>query len=111
MTLPSRVTVPTAGVICQIDADFSHDPRELPNLIAAAGGADLVIGSRYVPGGTLHNWPWHRVALSAFANHYVRLITRLPVRDCTSGFRAWRRELLARLPLNRIVSDGYAIKV
>ena len=100
-----------ATVVCQMDADFSHDPAELPRLIAATDAADLVIGSRYVPGGTLRNWPWHRVALSAFANWYVRAITRLPVHDCTSGFRAWRRELLARLPLQQIVSDGYAFQV
>ncbi len=100
-----------ATCICQMDADFSHDPGELPRLIAAARDADLVIGSRYVPGGTLRNWPWHRLALSAFANGYVRAITRLPVRDCTSGFRVWRRELLARLPLQQIVSEGYAFQV
>ena len=97
--------------ICQMDADFSHDPGELPRLIEAAGDADLVIGSRYVPGGTLRNWPWHRLALSAFANWYVRAITRLPVRDCTSGFRVWRSELLSRLPLQQIVSEGYAFQV
>ena len=74
--------------------------RTLPRLLAASAHADLVIGSRYVPGGTLRNWPTHRVVLSAFANWYVRAITRLPVRDCTSGFRCWRRELLARLPLD-----------
>jgi dolichol-phosphate mannosyltransferase len=100
-----------ATVIGQMDADFSHDPRELPKLIAAADDADLVIGSRYVPGGTLHNWPWHRVALSAFANRYVRGITRMPLKDCTSGFRVWRKPLLERLPLREIVSDGYAFQV
>jgi dolichol-phosphate mannosyltransferase len=97
--------------VCQMDADFSHDPADVPRLLAASDRADLVIGSRYVPGGTLHNWPWHRVMLSAFANAYVRAITRLPVRDCTAGFRCWRRELLARLPLDRIMSDGYAFQV
>jgi dolichol-phosphate mannosyltransferase len=97
--------------ICQMDADFSHDPAALPQLIAATDRADLVIGSRYVPGGEVGNWPAHRVMLSAFANWYVRKITRLPVHDCTSGFRCWRRELLARLPLDRIVSDGYAFQV
>jgi dolichol-phosphate mannosyltransferase len=100
-----------ASLVCQMDADFSHDPGELPRLIDAARTADLVIGSRYVPGGTLRNWPWHRVALSAFANWYVRAITRLPVHDGTSGFRVWRRELLSRLPLRQIVSDGYAFQV
>ena len=97
--------------VCQMDADFSHDPADVRRLLDASRDADLVIGSRYVPGGTLHNWPAHRVMLSAFANWYVRAITRLPVRDCTSGFRCWRRELLARLRLDRIVSDGYAFQV
>jgi dolichol-phosphate mannosyltransferase len=97
--------------ICQMDADFSHDPADLPRLLDAARDADLVVGSRYVPGGALRNWPAHRVMLSAFANGYVRAITRLRVRDCTSGFRCWRRDLLARLPLERILSDGYAFQV
>jgi dolichol-phosphate mannosyltransferase len=97
--------------ICQMDADFSHDPAALPDLLAATGRADLVIGSRYIHGGALRHWPAHRLMLSRFANWYVRAITRLPVHDCTSGFRCWRRDLLARLPLDRIVSDGYAFLV
>lgn len=97
--------------ICQMDADFSHDPAALPGLLDATGHADLVIGSRYIPGGALRHWPAHRVMLSRFANWYVRAITRLPVHDCTSGFRCWTRDLLARLPLDRIVSDGYAFLV
>src|SRR5262245_55565341 len=88
--------------VCQMDADFSHDPSELPRLLEAAATGDLVIGSRYVPGGALQNWPMHRVALSRVANWYVRSITRLPVHDCTSGFRCWSRDLLSRLPLDRI---------
>lgn len=97
--------------ICQIDADLSHDPAALPQLLTAATAADLVIGSRYVPGGELRNWPAHRLVLSRFANWYIRAITRLPVRDCTSGFRCWTRGLLARMPLDRIVSNGYAFQV
>ena len=97
--------------ICQMDADFSHDPAELPRLLDASADADLVIGSRYVPGGALRHWPVHRAMLSTFANWYVRAITRLPVHDCTSGFRCWTRTLLTRLPLDRIVSDGYAFQV
>ena len=97
--------------VCQMDADFSHDPSELPRLLDAATTADLVIGSRYVPGGALRNWPVHRVVLSRIANLYVRSITRLPVYDCTSGFRCWSRDLLSRLPLDRIVSDGYSFQV
>jgi dolichol-phosphate mannosyltransferase len=97
--------------ICQMDADLSHDPAELPRLLAATAQADLVIGSRYIPGGELRQWPAHRLMLSAFANWYVRTITRLSVHDCTSGFRCWTRGLLARLPLERIMSDGYAFQV
>ena len=97
--------------VCQMDADFSHDPSELPRLLDAAATGDLVIGSRYVPGGALRNWPRHRVVLSRVANWYVRSITRLPVHDCTSGFRCWSRDLLSRLPLDRIVSDGYSFQV
>ena len=97
--------------ICQIDADFSHDPAALPQLLTAATAADLVIGSRYIPGGELRNWPAHRLVLSRFANWYIRAITRLPVHDCTSGFRCWTRGLLARMPLDRFVSNGYAFQV
>jgi dolichol-phosphate mannosyltransferase len=97
--------------ICQMDADLSHSPAELPRLLAAADDADLVIGSRYIPGGTLRNWAAHRVMLSTVANWYVRAITRLPAHDCTSGFRCWRRELLVRLPLEAIRSDGYAFQI
>src|SRR5688500_17364407 len=82
--------------VLQMDADLSHDPDDVPRLLQASGDADLVLGSRYVPDGRLRNWPLRRRLLSVFANHYVRIITRMPVRDCTSGFRCWRRELLAR---------------
>jgi dolichol-phosphate mannosyltransferase len=95
-----------------MDADLSHDPRFLPALIASAEqGADLTIGSRYMKGGTVENWPLRRKILSAFANTYVRTATGLRVRDCTAGFRCWRREGLARLPLERINSDGYSFLV
>lgn len=100
-----------ATLICQMDADFSHNPADVPRLVAAAQQADLIVASRYVPGGDVRNWPWRRRALSAFANRYVRAITGLPVRDATSGFRCWRRELLMRLPLTGIVSEGYAFQV
>ena len=98
-------------VICQMDADFSHDPMCLPVLIDATGDADVVIGSRYVPGGAIVNWPRRRLFLSRFANLYVRMITRMTPRDCTSGYRCWRRETLASLPLDEFVSDGYAFLV
>jgi dolichol-phosphate mannosyltransferase len=98
-------------LICQMDADFSHDPAALPSLLAAADRADVVIGSRYVRGGGVVNWPLHRRLLSRFANLYVRAITRLDARDCTSGYRCWRREALASMPLDRFVSDGYSFLV
>ena len=98
-------------VICQMDADLSHDPRHLPALIAATEQADVVIGSRYVPGGAIRNWPRRRRLLSRLANIYIRQITRLNARDCTSGYRCWRREALAAMPLDRFVSDGYSFLV
>src|SRR5262249_53750719 len=101
-----------ADLICQMDADLSHDPKYLPDMVAAAAnGADMVIGSRYLHGVSVVNWPLRRLVLSAFANNYIRTVTRMPVRDCTSGFRCWRREALHRIPLERIVSDGYAFLV
>ncbi len=98
-------------VICQMDADLSHDPAQLPRLIGAAANADVVIGSRYVPGGKILNWPLRRRLLSRFANIYVRTVTRLSARDCTSGYRCWRRETLAEMPLDRFISDGYSFLV
>ena len=98
-------------VICQMDADLSHDPAHLPDLIAATAHADVVIGSRYIPGGAIVNWPKRRRLLSRFANIYIRTVTRLGARDCTSGYRCWRREALARLPLDRFISEGYSFLV
>lgn len=95
--------------VCQMDADLSHDPKYLPEMRAlAVGGADLVIGSRYLNGISVVNWPLRRIILSQFANFYIRTVTGLGLRDITTGYRCWRREALARLPLDRIVSDGYA---
>jgi dolichol-phosphate mannosyltransferase len=95
--------------VCQMDADLSHDPKYLPEMIAkAAAGADLVIGSRYLNGISVVNWPLRRIILSSFANFYIRTVTGLHMRDITTGYRCWRRESLAKLPLDRIVSDGYA---
>jgi dolichol-phosphate mannosyltransferase len=101
----------TADLICQMDADLSHNPDYLPALTAAAADHDVVIGSRYLNGVSVVNWPLHRIFLSTFANKYIRAVTRLTPRDCTSGFRCWRREALARLPLAGMVSDGYAFLV
>ncbi len=100
-------------IVCQMDADFSHDPQYLPDMVRGLteGGHDLVIGSRYLNGVSVVNWPLRRLILSTFANNYVRTITGLPARDCTSGYRCWRREALAKLPLRQFVSDGYAFLV
>jgi len=98
-------------VICQMDADLSHDPRHLPALVRAIGQADLVIGSRYIAGGDIVNWPLRRRLLSRFANYYIRTVTRLNARDCTSGYRCWRRDALARLALDDFISDGYSFLV
>jgi dolichol-phosphate mannosyltransferase len=100
-----------ADVICQMDADLSHGPEYLPQLIGATREYDLVIGSRYVNGISVVNWPLRRLILSTAANAYVRAITRLPVRDCTAGYRAWRRTTLERVPLDRISSEGYSFQV
>jgi len=106
-----RALAENADVVCQMDADLSHDPAYLPAIIAATAGSDVVIGSRYVPGGAIENWPRRRRMLSRMANVYIRATTRLDVRDCTSGYRCWRREALAALPLDQIVSDGYSFLV
>jgi dolichol-phosphate mannosyltransferase len=101
----------SADLICQMDADWSHDPSYLPSLVEAAANHDVVIGSRYLNGVSVVNWPLQRIILSTFANRYVRAVTHLSPRDCTSGYRCWRREALAKLPLERVVSDGYAFLV
>ena len=100
-----------ADVVVQMDADLSHDPMYLPPLVAATEDADLVVGSRYVRGISVINWPLRRLVLSTMGNRYVRTVTGLPIRDCTAGFRAWRRRALAALPLDRILSDGYSFQV
>jgi dolichol-phosphate mannosyltransferase len=109
--LRKAIADPNVDLVCQMDADLSHDPSYLPALAAATVDHDLVIGSRYLNGVSVVNWPLHRIFLSAFANRYIRTVTSLTARDCTSGFRCWRREALARLPLDRMVSDGYAFLV
>jgi dolichol-phosphate mannosyltransferase len=101
----------TADLICQMDADLSHNPDYLPDLVAAASASDLVIGSRYLNGVSVVNWPLHRIFLSAFANRYIRFVTRLRTTDCTAGFRCWRRDALAKIPLGRMRSDGYSFLV
>ena len=106
-----RALAGDAELIFQMDGDLSHDPQYLPAMASAAAEADLVIGSRYLKGVSVVNWPLRRIILSAFANRYIRSVTRLQVTDCTSGYRCWRREALAPIPLDRLVSDGYAFIV
>ncbi len=100
-------------VLVQMDADFQHDPSAVPALLAAIDdGADMAIGSRYVPGGALPpSWPWFRRALSRGGNRYARVMLRLPVADATAGFRAHRAELLRRLQLAEMRADGYGFQI
>lgn len=97
--------------IIEMDADFSHDPKELPNLIAASGEYDLVIGSRYVKGVNVINWPLGRLILSVLASKYTRFITGLPLHDCTAGFKCFHRKVLEAIDLNKIDSDGYSFQI
>ena len=106
-----RAILEDVDVVCQMDADLSHDPQQLPDLIAASSRADLVIGSRYIPGGRIVNWPIRRELLSRGANTYIRAVTRLAPHDCTSGYRCWQRKALASLPLDKVFSDGYSFLI
>ena len=101
-----------AQAVAQMDADFSHPPEKLVELIDSLECCDAVLGSRYVPGGAVdERWPFWRKGLSAFGNLYARTILQLPVRDATGGFRMWRRATLEAMPLERIRSNGYAFQV
>ena len=100
------------GFVAQIDADGSHDPAELvPMLGLARGGADLVIGSRWVPGGAVLNWPWLRQAISRGGNAYARLALRSRIRDITAGFRVFRASALDDLGADPVSSQGYCFQV
>jgi dolichol-phosphate mannosyltransferase len=103
-----RALATGTDAIGQMDADLSHDPKYLADLRAALEHHDLVIGSRYLNGVSVVNWPLHRIVLSAFANRYIRFVTGLEPADCTSGFRLWRREALGALPLDHARANGYA---
>ncbi|MCZ2811061.1 polyprenol monophosphomannose synthase [Modestobacter sp. VKM Ac-2979] len=98
-------------VVAQMDADGSHRPEDLPRLLAALAGADAVLGSRWVPGGAVADWPRSRELLSRTANRYVRAALRLPVGDATGGFRAFRRHALERLDLDAVQSEGYCFQI
>lgn len=101
-----------ADAVGQMDADFSHDPNKLVEMVTALETADVVLGSRYVPGGSVdRQWPIWRKWLSAFGNAYARIVLGFPLRDVTTGYRLWRREALQGMPLKRIQANGYVFLV
>lgn len=97
--------------VFEMDADFSHDPAEIPTLFSKAQQSDLVIGSRYVSGVNVVNWPMRRLLLSYLANVYTRWITGMPVRDATGGFKCYRKTVLESIDLDTIHSNGYAFQI
>jgi dolichol-phosphate mannosyltransferase len=100
-----------AAYVFEMDADFSHDPAAIPAFFEAIEDADLVVGSRYLNGITVINWPLSRLILSVGANIYAGMITGLPLKECTGGFKCFRRETLQALPLDRVQSDGYSFQI
>jgi dolichol-phosphate mannosyltransferase len=100
-------------LVCEMDADLSHQPSDLPALVdaVASGRADLAVGSRYLDGVRVINWPLSRLFLSYGAGIYTRLITRIPVRDVTSGFKCFHRRVLEAIPLERVTSNGYSFQI
>jgi dolichol-phosphate mannosyltransferase len=98
-------------VLIEMDADGSHAPEELPRLLAALRSADLVLGSRWVPGGEVRNWPVSRQVISRGGNMYARTLLRFPVKDATAGFRAYRRGVLEALKLDEVASQGYCFQI
>lgn len=97
--------------IFEMDADFSHDPNEIGNFLIAIKDYDLVIGSRYITGVNVINWPMRRLLLSYFANIYTRVITGLPVHDTTGGYKCFRRKVLESIELDKVKSNGYAFQI
>ena len=98
-------------VIVEMDADGSHQPEHLPGLVAALNGADLSIGSRWVPGGKVVNWPMNRQLISRTGNLYVRMVLGMPVRDATGGYRAYRMPVLDKIEVDSVLSQGYCFQV
>ena len=101
----------TFDYIFEMDADFSHDPDELPNFLREIKSYDVVLGSRYITGANVANWPLRRLLLSYYANKYARIVTGLKVYDTTGGFKCFRREVLESIDLNSIHSNGYAFQI
>jgi dolichol-phosphate mannosyltransferase len=100
-----------ADYVVQMDCDFSHDPADVPRLLAATDAADVVLGSRYVDGGGVRNWPWHRRLLSRGGSLYARTVLSLPIRDLTGGFKCHRRAVLEAIDLAAVDSAGYTFQV
>ena len=100
-----------AKYVFEMDADFSHDPSSIPEFLETIKSNDLVVGSRYLHGITVVNWPLSRLILSYSANIYTRIVTGLPLKDSTGGFKCFRREVLEQLPLDTIKSDGYSFQI
>jgi len=99
-------------ILIEMDSDLSHDPAALPELITGIeAGADLVIGSRYVPGGSIPDWTWHRRALSRWGNRYASKVLGIAVNDATSGYRAYRSELMAKVDFHDVKADGYGFQI
>jgi dolichol-phosphate mannosyltransferase len=106
-----RALADGADLVLEMDCDFSHDPADVPRLLAAAEDADIVLGSRYVEGGGVRNWSAVRRFISAGGSFYARILLGLSIRDLTGGFKCFRREVLERLDLDRVDSKGYAFQI
>lgn len=98
-------------LIFEMDADFSHDPKEIPRFLDEIKNSELVIGSRYINGVNVINWPMRRLLLSSFANVYTRIITGMPVHDATGGYKCFRRKVLESINLDQVKSNGYAFQI
>ena len=98
-------------IIFEMDADFSHDPKEIPRFLDEIKKSDVILGSRYINGVNVINWPLRRLLLSSFANLYTRVITGMPIHDATGGFKCFRREVLEAIDLDRVTSNGYAFQI
>lgn len=97
--------------VFEMDADFSHNPKEIPNFLKAIKEYDLVLGSRYIDGVRVLNWPMRRLLLSFFASVYTRIITGMPIRDATGGFKCFRRKVLESIDLDKVQSNGYSFQI
>ncbi|QDT64967.1 polyprenol monophosphomannose synthase [Calycomorphotria hydatis] len=97
-------------LILNLDADLSHHPRYIPDIVSCMDQADVVIGSRYVPGGSVEGWPWTRHVMSTLINSFTRFGLRIPARDCSGSFRCYRREILEQINFSNIIAKGYAFQ-